>query len=93
MVELGLTPNMLEPATFPLSTELGHRLRTVSATLHEGVGFAVIRGLDSNLYSDEDNLIIHAGLVSWIGVERVTNPLGMSTGQFIALQQLTAPRC
>jgi hypothetical protein len=81
-VELGLGPNMLEPATFPLSTELGHRLRTVSHNLHKGLGFAVLRGLDPGKYSDEDNLIIYAGIVSWIGIERVTNPLGMSAGEY-----------
>ncbi|KAF2676403.1 Clavaminate synthase-like protein [Lentithecium fluviatile CBS 122367] len=77
--ELGLGPNMLEPATFPLSTELGNRLRSVSTTLHEGIGFAVLRGLNPKRYNDEENLMIYAGLVSWIGSERVTNPLGMST--------------
>ncbi|PSN64619.1 Clavaminate synthase-like protein [Corynespora cassiicola Philippines] len=76
---LGLEPNMLGPATSPLSTELGYRLRAVSTILHECTGFAVLRGLDSKRYSDDDNLIIFAGPVSWIGSERATNPLGMST--------------
>lgn len=73
--------NLLEPATFPLSPELGNRLRTVSHNLHKGLGFAVLRGLNPKDYSDEDNLIMCAGIVSWIGRERVTNPLGMSAGK------------
>lgn len=84
-VELGLGPNMLEPATFPLPIELQHRLRTVSHNLHKGIGFAVLRGLDPKEYSDKDNLIIYAGIVSWIGAERMTNPLGMSAGQYLLL--------
>ncbi|KAF3032513.1 hypothetical protein E8E11_002070 [Didymella keratinophila] len=69
---------MLEPDLFPLPTELKHRLRTISHNLHKGVGLAVLRGLDPKRYSDEDNLIIYTGIVSWIGRERATNPLGMS---------------
>lgn len=82
--ELGLPPNMLEPDLFPLPTELKHRLRTISHNLHKGVGLAVVRGLDPKRYSDEDNLIIYAGIVSWIGRERATNPLGMSAGKYLA---------
>lgn len=78
-----MEPNLLEPATFPLSIELGNRLRAVSHSLHKGLGFAVLRGLNPKKYSDEDNLIMYAGIVSWIGRERVTNPLGMSAGKLL----------
>ena len=78
-----MEPNLLEPATFPVSIELGNRLRTVSHSLHKGLGFAALRGLDPENYSEEDNLIMYAGMVSWIGRERVTNPHGMSAGKYL----------
>ena len=39
----------------------------VSQNLHEGTGFAILRGLDSRKHTPEDNLIIFLGLASYIG--------------------------
>ena len=73
---------MVEPATFPLPTELRNRLRAVGYNLHKGMGITVLRGLVPKRYSDEDNLIIHAGIASYIGVERVSNPHRMCAGKY-----------
>ena len=81
-LDLGLPPSFLEPATFPLPEELGNRLRSVTSVLHDGIGFSVLRGLNPEQYCAEDNIIVYAGLLSYIGDQRVTNPLGMSIGSY-----------
>lgn len=47
--------------TFPLPI-LHSELRRLSNELHNGHGFFVIRGLQVDKYSREDNLIIYAGI-------------------------------
>lgn len=57
--------------TFPLPT-LGPHLRAVAKDLHDGPGFVLLRGLDTEKYSDEDNMIIFLGISSHIGSQRGT---------------------
>jgi hypothetical protein len=51
---------------FSLPT-LGLCLEALSAELHNGKGFFVLRGLDSLAYSPEDTAILFLGIASYIG--------------------------
>lgn len=59
----------VDATTFPLPT-LGPRLKAIAKNLHEGTEFFLLRGFNTNDYSDEDNMIIFLGLGSYIGSER-----------------------
>ena len=62
-------PHLL-PENFPLSKSLGERLRGVSESLHNGRGFAVLRGLDPARYSDRENVALFVGLSGHVGDKR-----------------------
>ncbi|KAM0333519.1 hypothetical protein ACHAQA_002182 [Verticillium albo-atrum] len=62
---LDLPLGRLNPETFPLPG-LHPELRRLSAELHSGHGFFVIRGLRVDDYPRRDNLIIYAGISSHI---------------------------
>ena len=62
-------PHLL-PENFPLSKSLGERLRGVSESLHNGRGFAVLRGLDPARYSDRENVALFVGLSGYVGDKR-----------------------
>lgn len=55
--------------SFPLPT-LGPVLRAEAKTLHSGRGFFVIRGLQPDRYSREENIIVYTGISSYIGSVR-----------------------
>jgi hypothetical protein len=38
--------------------------------VHHGQGFAIVRGLDPDTYSVEDNLNLYLGIASYIGDKR-----------------------
>lgn len=59
----------VDATTFPLPT-LGPRLKEIAKNLHEGTEFSLLRGFNTDDYSDEDNMIIFLGLGSYIGSER-----------------------
>lgn len=61
----GFTLNDITTETFKLPT-LSQRLSQVSTELYEGRGISVINGLQPDMYSMEDNVIIHAGICSHI---------------------------
>jgi hypothetical protein len=63
---LGLGPGHISQETFPLPT-LHPILRERSHEIHNGRGFFVLRGLDVDRYSREDNILIYAGVSSHIG--------------------------
>lgn len=52
--------------TFPLPN-LGSTLRQEAKILQSGRGFIVLRGLDPDRYSREENIIIYTGVSSYIG--------------------------
>ncbi|KAI0117962.1 Clavaminate synthase-like protein [Nemania sp. FL0031] len=54
---------------FPLPV-LGPRLKKCAARIHRGSGLCIVRGLNPNAYSAEDNTIIFLGLASYIGEQR-----------------------
>ncbi|KAI1659459.1 Clavaminate synthase-like protein [Daldinia decipiens] len=66
---LGLLLGHLTAETFPLPS-LHAELRRLSAELHNGHGFFVIRGLRVDDHSREENVIIYAGISAHIAAQR-----------------------
>ncbi|KAH8422310.1 TauD/TfdA family dioxygenase [Aspergillus melleus] len=63
---LKLSLGYVNQDTFPLPN-LRPELRSLSQELHAGRGFFVLRGLDLDRYSREDNIIIYSGVSSHVG--------------------------
>ncbi|KAK1149760.1 hypothetical protein N8T08_005314 [Aspergillus melleus] len=63
---LKLSLGYINQDTFPLPN-LRVELRSLSKELHAGRGFFVLRGLDLDRYSREDNIIIYSGVSSHVG--------------------------
>uniref|UniRef100_A0A8H7TU94 TauD/TfdA-like domain-containing protein n=1 Tax=Bionectria ochroleuca TaxID=29856 RepID=A0A8H7TU94_BIOOC len=63
---LNLAKGYITQETFPLP-KLHAELRRLSHELHFGHGFFVIRGLDVDKYTREENIIIYTGVSSHIG--------------------------
>lgn len=66
---LDIAKGHISQETFPLPT-LHDELRRLSRELHFGHGFFVLRGLDVDRYTREENIIIYAGVSSHIGAIR-----------------------
>lgn len=62
-------PNRVSKETFPLPI-LDKRLEDISKELHFGRGFAILRGLEPKKYTPLDNIIIYAGVTSYIAETR-----------------------
>ena len=76
-------PDNISPKTFPLAT-LGHKLKAVSEQLHEGTGFAVLRGLDPKKYSALENLLLYLGITSHVAEIRGCQDYdGRMVGKFV----------
>ena len=45
---------------------IGQRLRDLSIGIHDGRGIGIIRGLEPDRFSMEENVIIYAGVSSYI---------------------------
>ncbi|KAK0391429.1 hypothetical protein NLU13_0929 [Sarocladium strictum] len=63
---LNIAKGYISQETFPLP-KLHDQLRRLSRELHQGHGFFVLRGLDVDRYTREENIIIYAGVSSHIG--------------------------
>ncbi len=68
-IGLGLYGSEVTPETFPLPT-LGVRLRQAAVDVHYGRGFVVVRGINPDEFSAEDNVLVFLGISSYIGVRR-----------------------
>ncbi|KAF4471165.1 family oxidoreductase [Fusarium albosuccineum] len=66
---LDISLGHLSPETFPLPN-LHPELRQLSDELHRGHGFFVIRGLDVDKYTRQENIIIYVGISSHIAQQR-----------------------
>ncbi|RTE84464.1 hypothetical protein BHE90_001075 [Fusarium euwallaceae] len=66
---LNVPLGQISPETFPLP-QLHAELRKLSDELHTGHGFFVIRGLDVDKYSRQENIIIYVGISSHIAGQR-----------------------
>ncbi len=64
-VGLGLDGDLVTKGNFPLPT-LGPKLDLIRRDIHQGKGFALIRGLDPRKYSVEDLTMIHLGIQVYI---------------------------
>ncbi|KAF2732073.1 Clavaminate synthase-like protein [Polyplosphaeria fusca] len=64
-------PNDISRVTFPLPT-LGPRLRAISADLHRGSGLAILKNLQPDKYTPWENMVLYAGIASYIGDVRGT---------------------
>ncbi|KAF8346163.1 hypothetical protein F5887DRAFT_125135 [Amanita rubescens] len=63
---LGKPLGYVSPSTFPLPN-VGPVLRGLSNELHNGRGFFVLRTIPVDNYSREDNVLIYAGISSYVG--------------------------
>jgi hypothetical protein len=68
--ELGLTRGKISPTTFPLQEAFSKELRGINDEVNNGRGFAVLRGLQPLDYSEEDVIILYAGLTSHVASHR-----------------------
>lgn len=76
--------------TFPLP-KLGPKLFEVSKTLHFGIGFAVIRGLNPKDYSPLDNILLYLGITSYIAeIRGVQDYDGRMLGEISCHSQLSS---
>lgn len=67
--EHGLSLDAVTCENFPLPT-IQEQLVRASLDVHQGRGFAIIRGLDPRKFSAEDNAIVFLGVASYIGEQR-----------------------
>jgi hypothetical protein len=65
----GIDGDLVDSTNFPLPN-LRHTLRKLSMELHSGRGFCVIRDLEYEKYSVEDNMVIFLGIQSFIAETR-----------------------
>ncbi|PSN59647.1 Clavaminate synthase-like protein, partial [Corynespora cassiicola Philippines] len=62
-------PEQLEKDLFPLPN-LGAKLESISQDLHHGRGLTILRGLQPERYTAEENILLFAGLASYLGEQR-----------------------
>lgn len=80
---LKISKDEIRPGTFPLPS-LKPVLDSIAEDVHLGQGITILRGLDPSKYSFEDNILIYAGIASYVGSTRGTqdkdgNVLGLFT--------------
>ncbi|CAP67932.1 uncharacterized protein PODANS_1_18040 [Podospora anserina S mat+] len=67
---LNVPPGLLSRDTFPLPKGLSHRLRKVSQDCYNGRGFAIVRGISPDRFTDEENVLVFGGISSYIAPTR-----------------------
>jgi hypothetical protein len=82
-LDLHLNLAQICPETFPLPPDLVARLRALSADLHNGTGVGVVRGLIPDDYDERQSVIAFAGISSYIGRERATDPQGHTLSTYL----------
>ncbi|KAL4971063.1 uncharacterized protein BDV14DRAFT_194843 [Aspergillus stella-maris] len=65
-IAAGFGIDQVTPRTFPLPT-LGEALRDFAIELHEGRGLFVLRGLEPDRYTIEENTVIFLGISCYVG--------------------------
>ncbi|KAI1880189.1 hypothetical protein JX265_001810 [Neoarthrinium moseri] len=65
----GLQSNQVSRNTFPLPN-LGKKLTDICYDIYDGRGFAILRGLDPDVYDIEDLTAVYLGVSSYIGERR-----------------------
>jgi len=61
--------SLLTPTSFPLP-KLGPRIRLERERLSDGLGFIIVRGLKPSEYDSHMNIVLYAGISSYIGNKR-----------------------
>lgn len=61
-----MEPELMSPKTFSLPKELTDRLRTISHDCYNERGFCILRGLHPKMFTDEENVLVFAGLASYV---------------------------
>lgn len=70
-------------ANFPLPT-LGPRLEEIRDDVYEGRGFAILRGLDVDSFTEEDLVMVYLGITSYVAETRgKQNQRGDMLGMFL----------
>ena len=77
-VALGLPRGLVSRETFPLSEGLATRLECITDSVYNGHGFFLLRGIDSTAYTDEEKVIMYAGITSYVANNR-TPSIGIFT--------------
>jgi hypothetical protein len=70
---LGLARGYVSPATFPLSEALATRLRAITDRVYNDYGFYRLRGLDPASNTETENVILYAGITSYVADKRSRN--------------------
>lgn len=83
---MGVHFGHISPETFPLPT-LGTALVNLSHELHFGRGFFVLRTIPVDSYSRADNVLIYAGVSSYVGSQRGLQNVG--GGVLVHIKDLT----
>ena len=73
---------------FPLET-LGTYLKEISKDLHTGRGLTILRGLTPDKYTPWENVVIFAGLSSYLGEQRGCQD---RYGNMLSLSHLTTQK-
>ncbi|KAF3912455.1 hypothetical protein ABW20_dc0103813 [Dactylellina cionopaga] len=63
-------PSQISPVTFPLPSALSDRLKQVSQNIYNGCGFGIVRGLNPDSFTEEENTLVFAGLSAHIASQR-----------------------
>jgi hypothetical protein len=64
---LNVGPELISPKTFPLSEQLSERLRSISYDCYEGRGFGILRGINPDMFTEEENVLVFAGVSAHVG--------------------------
>ncbi|ETS76887.1 hypothetical protein PFICI_10761 [Pestalotiopsis fici W106-1] len=89
--ELGLDGDEISRENFVLPA-IGPWLERCAIELHRGHGVVIIRGLDSTMYSDEDNTMIQLGVGDYLGQKRgVQSSKGAMLSHIVQKKSWTTP--
>ncbi|KAI8711770.1 TauD domain-containing protein [Fusarium sp. LHS14.1] len=67
---LGLPRGSVDRSNFPLPEDLVAKFRQINDTLNNGHGFQVVRGIDPTSYSEEEHILIFAGICAHVATHR-----------------------
>jgi hypothetical protein len=65
-----VNPSDINVETFPLPLDLANRLDGVSEQCYSGIGFCVVRGIDPDKYSKDENVLVFAGIWFHVAPQR-----------------------
>jgi hypothetical protein len=63
---LNVDPGLMSPKTFPLPKDLSDRLRAISHDCYNGRGFCILRGLRPEIFTEEENVLVFAGVSVYV---------------------------